>query len=256
MTFLTDSFSSIIASSTVYPIEVIKSQYQRNLVLNHNSNSIRHIVKNIHHNGGFYKGLGSNLISFPIFWGVYFQSNQYNKQFVNSYFSPDSFINKFITSSSSAIFASIVTNPLFVLKTRLQIENLVSTNNSSYNDILRNIYHKEGFAGYMKGIKVTALNSSKLGIQFPLYDLLHDKTNNVFISSAISKILTSTLFYPFDIIRTNQRDSINKISIRHVAFEIYKKHGFYGLYKGVGLYNLVSSSNFIIMMLIRDYINA
>ena len=61
------------------------------------------------------------------------------------------------------------------------------------------------------------------------------------------------VFYPTDLIRINQRASINKISIRQAAKNIYINQGIYGFYKGFWLYNTVSIPSFIILMFVKEY---
>lgn len=248
MDFLISSSSSAIASFSIYPIEVIKTNYQYN-ILNKRNNNINFIVRNIYrssHLSGFYKGISSNLFSFPLFWGVYFQSSSHIKPLLSQYIDPHSFSFKFSNYLFSSSIASFIANPLFVLKTRYQILN--NNFNSSYSSLIHSIYRDEGLTGFLKGFNATLLNSSKLAIQFPLYDYFFLHSNNSVLSSFFSKILTSSIFYPLDLVRTFQRNSTHSLSIFNSLKHIYSSNGLFGLYRGILMYNLVSCPNFVIMM--------
>jgi solute carrier family 25 folate transporter 32 len=117
------------------------------------------------------------------------------------------------------------------------------------------VYKTEKITHFFAGYPSTALNNLKLGIQIPLYDYLKDnKQLNTFYSAGISKFISTTLFYPLDIIRTLQRNSSETLSIPKSLKLIYKQNGFTGFYRGVILYNFYSTPNFIILMYITDFL--
>ena len=116
------------------------------------------------------------------------------------------------------------------------------------------MFKEEGSRSFMKGINPTLINNTKLALQMPMYDYMKEHTNSVTISSMGSKLASSTIFYPLDIIRTNMRASQKPLGIGETVRNIYTRHGYKGFYKGVGLYNLISGPNFVLMMIIRDYL--
>jgi solute carrier family 25 folate transporter 32 len=156
----------------------------------------------------------------------------------------------------SAGVASTVANPLFVLKTRLQTDIL--NNKPVYNNYVgsvRNILATEGVRSMFKGLWTTIGSNTKLALQFPFYDYLKDKEYNTFTASIVSKTTVSTLFYPADLIRTNQRDTISRLSFMDAAKKTYKSRGISGLYRGVTLYNLMTGPNFVLMMVFKDWLD-
>jgi len=246
MEFIISSVSSIIASTIIYPVEVIKVQYQRTRIIQPDT-SVYQLTKNLYNQKSikqYYRGLTSHLMTYPLFWGIFFQMDKYN--YIN---------NKLLKTYINANIASSITNPLFVLKVRFQLES-INNKSYSYKKLVMNIYRQEGILAFFKGYPSSVFNNIKLAIQFPLYDEINKYTSNVALSAIISKSIASSMFYPFSIVRTNQRDSIKKLSICDVLKLLYKRHGFKGYFKGVGMYNLVTLPNFVIMMVIRDYANS
>lgn len=241
--------SSTLATFILHPIDVIKTRYQISRLKK--PTTVQYTITSIYKNGfkSFYKGLGPNLGTYPIFWSVYFQTNSIQ-------FEPtdNTFTNKFLKAQISACIASTISNPLFVFKTRAQ------TNNSGikYSKLASNMIKNEGILGFYKGLGSTLLNNTKLGIQMPLYDYLHKNNeltlNNSLLSSLISKGICTTLFYPFDLVRVNQRNEQTKLSIANGFKNAYKNGGIIGLYRGVLLYNLISTPNFVLMMWFKDII--
>lgn len=216
--FMIGSVSSIIASSLTYPIDLIKTNYQIANSQTYKPNTTE-IIKNIYRTGGcpgFYKGVSSTLMTYPLFWGVFFQTKDYT--------------NVMVASS----VASFVTNPLFVLKTRFQ-----TNSNMKYYHLIDDIYKKEGINGFYKGFRSTLANNTKLWIQFPLYDKIkmeldnnrhniHNRHNNIVVASLLSKIISSSIYYPTDLIRTNQRNIKTNVSMFEVSKNIYKSNGVRG----------------------------
>lgn len=237
--------SSVLATTTLQPIDVVKTRVQLSRTTN-NPIGFTNATGYIYKLGprAFYKGLLPNLGTYPIFWGVFFQTNGIDVNITDN-----KYTNKFIKSQGSSAIASLIANPLFVFKTRVQgIDN-----NLKYTRLFKSILKNEGIGGFYKGMNSTLLNNFKLGIQFPLYDYLKDEYNmNTVNSSLISKAVSTSIFYPFDLIRVNQRFSKESMSIMNTAKVIYSKDGFVGLYRGMILYNMISTPNFILMMVFRD----
>jgi hypothetical protein len=242
MEFFIGFSSSAVASSITYPVDLVKTQYQRYRLINPNMNTTT-IIKNIYKQKGyfgFYRGMLYHLSTYPIFWSLFFSSNSYFQNKTNIFFG----------SLLASNISSIIANPLFVIKTRLQTE--IMRNQSNVTNLIKNIYIHEGLRGFYKGSMMTIMNNSKLSLQFPIYDYLKLKTDNVIFSACTAKIISSLIFYPFDIIRTNQRDSITKISAKYIFKHIYMSKGFYGFYQGSILYCLSTCPNFVIMLFFRD----
>jgi hypothetical protein len=240
-------FSNSIAIAVTQPIDTLKINYQTT-VSNSCKQPIIDVLKNTLKTGGtrsLYSGLVPNMMSYPIFYGVFFQTKEgLRKHTIRENEQLDKLAKYFIAGG----IGSSVSNPLFVIKTRMQ----TNPNNIPAAKMISTIFKENGLKGFYKGLNATLINNSKLTIQFPLYDIIKDKTDSIVISSGASKLLSNTIFNPFELIRTNQRNSKIKISILDVAKNIYKSKGIRGFYHGTGIYNLASCSNFIVTMVILE----
>jgi len=232
--FAIGTLSSVISYSLTYPIDTIKTNYQTKSLSE--KPVLKDVVRQIYQTQGlkgYYRGMGSTLATYPLFWGIFFQTNSTH--------------NVMVASG----LASLCTNPLFVLKTRFQSTDHA---NKSYLGLGQSIYRAEGVRGFFKGFGSTVFGNTKLWLQFPMYTFLNEKTDNVVVSSMIAKITSSTIYYPTDLIRTNQRNLRDSRNMFQVGKSIYQVNGIRGLYNGVVLYNLVSIPSFVILMVCRDYL--
>jgi len=262
MDFLIGFAANVISTTLVNPIDVIKTRYQVNN-LNGVRQSVPQLIKDIYNiNGprGFYRGLLPNISTYPIFWSIFFglkgtglkdykffnsPSNEYiNHTLYNKY------ANKSISTLISASIASTITNPIFVVKTKLQ--TIPDSSTISISGVARNLYKEEGYFAYFRGLNATLLNNSKLCIQFPMIDYFKEKYEmNSFTAALIARTSMTALFYPLDNIRTNQRNSV-RMSLFDVSKQIYRNYGLIGFYRGVLLYSMTSTPNFVIMVTIKE----
>jgi solute carrier family 25 (mitochondrial folate transporter), member 32 len=250
MDFLIGFISSTVASAVTYPTDVIKSQYQVGKI-NHGKDFRAHeLTLNIYRQQGvrgFYRGIGSHLATYPAFWSIFWELNKHPVRLFEN-----KMMNTGISAFTHATLATLVANPLFFLKLRKQTEILKNNHNVGYGRLISDTYKNEGMRAFYKGYPATAIGNIKLGIQFPLYDYIKDSSDSVLLSSVGSKVISSAVFYPVDLIRGVQRDSTNKLSMTTVLKKIWKTDRMIGFYKGIGLYNLCTAPNFIIMMIARD----
>jgi solute carrier family 25 (mitochondrial folate transporter), member 32 len=235
--FAIGTLSSLISYSLTYPIDTIKTNYQTKSLSERPV--LKDVVQQIYRTQGlkgYYRGVGSTLATYPLFWGIFFQTNSTH--------------NVMIASG----LASLCTNPLFVLKTRFQSNANQKSGKVSYFNLTKNIYHNEGVGGFFKGFSSTLVNNTKMWIQFFAFDEINKKTDNIAMSSMLAKIISSTIYYPTDLIRTNQRNLKDNQSMFEIGNTICKANGIRGLYHGVFLYTMVSVPNFLMLMVIRDRI--
>lgn len=61
-------------------------------------------------------------------------------------------LNIFISNIRAGIFAAALTNPLDVVKTRLQIQSDLGIYYKGMVDVIKKIYRMEGLYGFSKGI--------------------------------------------------------------------------------------------------------
>ena len=87
----------------------------------------------------------------------------------------------------------------------------------------------------------------------PVVWTLHDM--NPFTSSLLARTSMTALFYPLDNIRTNQRNFAG-LSMSDVIKQIYRHYGPLGFYRGVLLYSMTSTPNFVLMVTIKDILES
>lgn len=243
--------ASSIATLVIHPLDVIRTQYQ--ICLSSMKPNLSILVKNIMFKqgvSGFYKGSLSHLMTHPVFWSVFFQMKSYKFLILDN-----EMTNNVINNLICGWIASSIANPLFVLKTRKQSEILKNNINECHIKLIKNIWQNEGLKGFTKGLGLTIFGTMRLGIQFPLYDYLMELTDNVFLSSCFSKLISTSIFYPNDMIRTQKRNDNGNLKIKLVIKKIYDVNGLRGFYKGLILQNLASTPNFVLLMLIKDYLD-
>ena len=139
--------ASVVATTAVHPIDVIKSRFQ--LSRTKVPLSVKSVVGNVwtkYGIRGFNRGLSPNLCTYPVFWCVYFQTNKYPIVEI----SDKVYVNRFVNSFIAANVASTFANPLFVIKTRLQ------TNGQGLLSNLKSI-NGYGVKGYFRGLPSTCL---------------------------------------------------------------------------------------------------
>lgn len=219
MDFTTSFIANAIAIIACQPLDVLKTNIQTSSI------NFKQASSRMLRDRQCFRGLAPNLCAYPLFWGIYFQSKKNIDKHVT---------NPIIASYAAANCASAITNPLYVLKTQLQT--------SKNRPTLSVKYLYAGFAA-------TTVNNMKLGFQFPLYEKLLRETNMVVFSAIVSKSIANNLLYPFELIRVRQRKELDAVSMLNISKNIYNARGLSGLYKGAGIYNVVSTGQFTIMMM-------
>lgn len=119
-----------------------------------------------------------------------------------------------------------MTNPIWVIKTRLMSQSLKQSNEGprapwQYQntwDAARKMYQIEGFRSFYSGLTPALLGLTHVAIQFPLYEYLkmaftgygigeHPNTGSshwigISFATFLSKICASTITYPHEVLRT------------------------------------------------------
>ncbi|KAJ5149453.1 hypothetical protein N7448_001031 [Penicillium atrosanguineum] len=193
---------------------------------------------------GLYQGLGPMLMGYLPTWAVYLaiydKSREYFYEETGSWW-----LSRGYASVTAGACSTIVTNPIWVIKTRLMSQSLKQNNEgarapwqySGTLDAARKMYRIEGFRSFYSGLTPALLGLSHVAIQFPLYEYLKmaftgysigEHPNNgsshwIGISCAtfLSKICASTITYPHEVLRTRlqtQQRSAPAPSSEEIAF--------------------------------------
>ena len=141
----------------------------------------------------------------------------------------------------------------------------------SIQDGTRRIYNAEGLSGFYRGLVPSLFGVSHGALQFMAYEQMKawrdtqgsEKQSQLrsqsrsqlpqlsnldyLVFSGLSKILAGSLTYPYQVIRARLQtyDAAKRYnSTRDVVYQVWKKEGFQGFYKGLGpnLLRVVPSS--------------
>ena len=273
------------AASTIllYPLDLIKVRLQvnesstptdianANKKLKTRSGPIVHMIKGIiRHEGvyGLYNGISPAVIGSSISWGGYFffyegikktmlqnkkqkRLNQIDSKRIEEHISLGPLENFTAACLSGAIMVGF-TNPIWLIKTRMQLQIKISNEHKQssvkepstnmklkppYKNVLdaaKTIYKEEGVAGLYKGSIPALMLVSHGGVQFVCYEFLKGhfgtyqkssfRSQSVFnrledslgylAMGAMSKIVATTATYPIQLIksRLQQRSQTTELS--------------------------------------------
>ncbi|XP_017772018.1 PREDICTED: solute carrier family 25 member 36-A isoform X2 [Nicrophorus vespilloides] len=225
---------------------------------------LRHIIK---YEGpmALFKGLGPNLVGVAPSRAVYFCTYSQAKLFWNTVFPPNSAMVHMLSASCAGFMASTLTNPIWFVKTRLQLEVNKDGNRMTAMECVRRIYKQSGFRGFYKGISASYMGISETIVHFVIYEALkaelmaHRQRDSdtrdsrdfleFMMAGAVSKTVASCVAYPHEVARTRLREE----GSRYKAFWqtlglVFKEEGIKGVYRGLTTQLIRQIPNTAIMM--------
>lgn len=254
-----------IAATIVCPLDVIKTRLQVHGLpdVPHSGQrgsiiitSLRNIIQT---EGvkGMYRGLTPTLVALLPNWAVYFTVYGHLKGLLCTHVDNScqlTFGANMIAASGAGAATAIATNPLWVVKTRLQTQGM-RHGVVPYNGIfsaLRRIAHEEGIRGLYSGLLPSLAGLSHVAIQFPLYEKMksyYAKKDNttpdnlrpgrLVIASSISKVVASIITYPHEVVRSRlqEQGQARNSEVRYDGVidcvkKVFEKEGIRGFYRG------------------------
>ncbi|XP_022652554.1 solute carrier family 25 member 36-like [Varroa jacobsoni] len=208
-----------------------------------------------------FKGLGPNLVGVAPSRAVYFATYSNSKSFLLGVLPPDLPVSlAHIISAASAGFVSCtLTNPIWFVKTRLQLDENTYGQRQTAAECIKDIYRHHGVRGFYKGVTASYFGISETIIHFVIYEhvkaLLRSKEtegnrfSHYMIASSISKTCASVIAYPHEVARTRLREEGRKYTgfIQTLTL-VYHEEGFRALYRGLATQLLRQIPNTAIMM--------
>ena len=195
------------------------------------------IFSSIYLNEGFFslwKGVGATLVGVMPSRAIYFSSYQTSKSYLSQhFFHGTENASVHIMSAISAgmlviilttigIITTTATNPIWLIKTRIQLQSSPKIYKNSF-DCLRQVIRNEGPLTLYQGMTASYLGCIEGTIQWVLYEKLKtffrkkfepsSVSENVggsagkatFCAAAISKVIACSLTYPHEVLRTRLR---------------------------------------------------
>jgi solute carrier family 25, member 33/36 len=242
---------------------------------------------------GFFRGLPPTLIGIIPSRSAYFYAYQRCKTLLasNPYFSipqlsEGSPINAMVSGLMAGIVSNTITNPIWMIKTRMTILADTAAGQQTYRgygDVVWSIYKQEGIKGFYKGIQASYWGCAEGAVQFLIYEqlktrLLRRKRNQLiangqgssistidlslstyFWSAALSKMLASICTYPHEVARTRIREQarMGVFKYKHMwqtIALIAKEEGRQGLYSGMGIHLLKVVPNSALMFVTYEIV--
>lgn len=227
---------------------------------------LKHIVQT---EGGraLFKGLGPNIVGVAPSRAIYFCAYSKAKNALNTVgiIPANSPLVHIMSASCAGFVSATLTNPIWFVKTRLQLDYNANAK-QSVAECVRRIYATQGLIGFYKGITASYVGISETVIHFVIYEALKkklnemrdahpgdDKTSRDFLefmaAGATSKTIASVVAYPHEVARTRLREEGNKYrSFWQTIHTVWKEEGKAGLYRGLGTQLVRQIPNTAIMM--------
>jgi solute carrier family 25 (mitochondrial folate transporter), member 32 len=168
----------------------------------------------------------------------------------------------FLASGVSGLLTSTATNPIWVIKTRMVSSD--ASSQGAYPSMwagAKDLWVKEGWRGFFRGLGANCLGVSHGAVQFAVYDPLkrswlryvakdgreirEDGATGVklgneatLIISGSAKVVAGTATYPYQVVRSRLQtyDAEERFGkgIRGVVGKLWREEGVRGFYKGLG----------------------
>ncbi|KAI8083351.1 mitochondrial carrier domain-containing protein [Gilbertella persicaria] len=209
---------------------------------------------------GYFKGLGPNLVGVIPARSINFFTYGNGKKFYADLFGKEDARVHLISAATAGVITSTATNPIWVIKTRLQLQgaNGVRKYRGSW-DCLTSILKQEGLGGLYKGMSASYLGVAEGTIQWVIYENLKRKWKSSDTDSeskkiggktlqdwvghlsaaATSKFVAACVAYPHEVIRTRLRQPADQHGVQKYTGLwqslklIVKEEGVVALYGGM-----------------------
>uniref|UniRef100_A0A1B0CWM5 Uncharacterized protein n=2 Tax=Lutzomyia longipalpis TaxID=7200 RepID=A0A1B0CWM5_LUTLO len=260
---LSASCAGFVASTATNPIWFVKTRLQLDYA-SKDRMTVRKCVRQIYQQSGlrgFYKGITASYfgISETV---IHFAHNSVRG---STLIPPDSPIVHILSASCAGFVASTATNPIWFVKTRLQLD-YASKDRMTVRKCVRQIYQQSGLRGFYKGITASYFGISETVIHFVIYEALkrklielrtahptEAKTSRDFVefmlAGATSKTIASCVAYPHEVARTRLREEGSKYrSFWQTLATVWREEGRRGLYRGLATQLVRQIPNTAIMM--------
>lgn len=236
---------SLVSDDNLSQVELVSS-----LNINEEDSLLKqtiYLLKKIKREEGInslYNGISSALIGSAQSYGVYFYAYQYWKNFFEKHgLNKNIIYDSLCTSFLGAACCAIITNPIWVLNTRI-IQAKDKCKNMSNMQMIKKMIKEEGIFCFFNGIIPSLIMTINPVIQYMIYEFLRVKfanidgtiaSANIIWISILSKLVTTLITYPMLTIKTlfQSNDKKSTYELISIIQNIVKKKGIKGLFEGI-----------------------
>jgi solute carrier family 25 folate transporter 32 len=183
---------------------------------------------------GLYRGLAPMMMGYLPTWALYMwiydESKGYFKRNDWDSTATGKYTSRIMAAVAAGACSTTVTNPIWVIKTRLMSQISYSSSHSSHTpwqykgtrDAVRKMYRSEGIKAFYSGLAPALLGLTHVAIQFPLYEHFKQRFTGlemgensdeegefsleraacILAATLISKGCATTATYPHEVLRT------------------------------------------------------
>lgn len=198
---------------------------------------------------GLFRGFGPTVIGVAPHKAIYFHVYANSKQLLAPYLSIDSPSNHLLSSGCASFTAATFTNPIWFVKTRLQLDS--RRERQSTFKLIRDVYRLHGIRGFYRGVTASYYGVSETMIYFVLYERLRlsighwrgmtlDEDRRMYdfliimMASAVCKSTACCLAYPHEVARTRLREESGRYRRFWQTLRlVHVEEGISGLYRGL-----------------------
>lgn len=288
---LSGGMAGTFAACVTNPLEIIKSQLQSS---NAQSGDLAFakgdplkIAKELFKKdgvSGFFRGLPPTLVGIIPSRSCYFYSYSATKKAVAPYVGESTVANAIISGFAAGFAGNTVTNPIWVVKTRMQLMADKSVGQlvySGYGNCIKSIFKDEGIGGFYRGLSASYWGCTEGCIQFVFYEkikkrLLTKRNENLkaqglpvendlsklqyLVSAGAAKCIASIATYPHEVARTRMREQARGGVFKYKGMWqtinlIGKEEGRQGLYAGMGMHLAKVVPNSALMFLTYEVVS-
>ena len=275
-----------VASTITNPLEVIKTQLQSsNAKLGTNPMALAKKILQKDGPAGFFRGLPPTLVGIIPSRSAYFYMYQRCKTALAPYAPEGSIPNALVSGLLAGIAGNTITNPIWMVRTRMQILADQSAGQrvyAGYGDAIATIFREEGAKGFYKGIFASYWGCTEGALQFILYEQFKTRLvkqqnsrraakglpptdqlskGTYFASAAVAKMVAAVLTYPHEVARTRLREQAREGVFKYKGMWqtlglIAKEEGKGKLYSGMGVHLVKVVPNSALMFLTYEVVKS
>lgn len=232
---------------------------------------------------GFFRGLPPTLVGIIPSRSAYFYAYHRVKKLLSPKLPEGSPGNAMVAGFMAGIAGNTLTNPIWMVRTRMQLMIDHTAGQKAYNgywDAIQTIFKEEGLGGFYKGITASYWGCAEGAMQFLIYEqvkirLLERKNlerqheglpptgdlskASYFWAAAASKLLAAIATYPHEVARTRMREQARSGIFKYNGMWqtlglMAKEEGTKSLYSGMGVHLMKVVPNSATMFLCYEVV--